>query len=77
MNRNPVKSSRVLSIGYDPDTRILELEFNNKTVYQYSPISPGGYDLLMASESKGKFIQEHIINNAGVTCTKTHEPKNN
>ncbi|PVU30154.1 KTSC domain-containing protein [Yersinia pestis] len=35
MQRQPVSSSRILSIGYDPDNRMLEIQFREQGTYQY------------------------------------------
>ena len=35
MKRVPVSSSNLASVGYDPELRVLEVEFHNHTVYQY------------------------------------------
>lgn len=60
MNRVPVKSSNILSIGYDADSQILEIEFATKRVYRYSSVPPHVYAALMRSESHGKYFLMHI-----------------
>ncbi|PWC14309.1 KTSC domain-containing protein [Brenneria roseae subsp. americana] len=52
MQRQPVSSSRIRSIGYDPKKRILEIEFHNKEIYQYINVSERTY---------GKFISEAVV----------------
>lgn len=39
MNRVPVSSSNIRSVGYDPQAQIPEVEFHNGGVYQYSHVS--------------------------------------
>ena len=60
MQRQPVESSNLRSVGYDPATRTLEVEFRNGTVYQYSGVEQEDFDRFMASSSKGKFLNESI-----------------
>lgn len=60
MNRTPVKSSNILSIGYDKDLQMLEIEFNTHRVYRYSSVPPHVYAALMRSESHGKYFLMHI-----------------
>lgn len=60
MNRAPVKSSNILSIGYDAETQLLEIEFNTKRVYRYSSVPPHVYSALIKSESHGKYFLMHI-----------------
>ena len=62
MERTPVTSSNVSSIGYDTDSQILEVEFNNGAVYQYSGVPEYEYDGLMNSDSKGKYLHSNIKN---------------
>jgi hypothetical protein len=35
VNRLPVSSSNLASVGYAPELRILEVEFLDRSVYQY------------------------------------------
>lgn len=62
MIRVPVKSSNILSIGYDPDSQLLEVEFSTKRVYRYSSLPPHVYAALMKAPSHGKYFQSHITN---------------
>ncbi len=54
MNRIPVKSSQIASIGYNPSLKILEVEFNqgNKAVYQYFDVPPKIHAELMGEGKK-------------------------
>ncbi len=70
MLRNKVVSSNIQSIGYDEKTKVLEVEFYNQKVFQYTPIAPEGYQLLLSAESIGSFFNQHIKNNPQVTCTQ-------
>jgi len=62
MERTPVSSSDILSIGYDADNQVLEIEFIRGAVYQYSGVPPGQYDGIMAADSKGKYFHANIKN---------------
>ncbi len=59
MDRETVASSTVLSIGYEPSSSTLEVEFKNG-VYQYYNVPEPIYQQLMASDSKGKFMHAYI-----------------
>jgi hypothetical protein len=65
MDRNYVTSSNVRSIGYDPTSGTLEVEFNNSFVYQYYGVPTHVYEALMAAPSKGQFINSQIKNMYG------------
>jgi len=60
MNRIPVSSSNINSIGYDRQSRVLEVEFSSGDVYQYFDVPEHLYNVLMGTSSKGQFLNEHI-----------------
>lgn len=60
MHREPVGSTSVRSIGYDPLTMILEVEFSSGTVYQYFDVPEGEYARLTGAESIGHYLNRHI-----------------
>lgn len=62
MNRDLVASSNIASIGYDPDSETLEIEFTNGSIYQYFNIPGELNEQLMASGSKGQFLNVYIRN---------------
>lgn len=53
-------SSNILSIGYDPDNMILEVEFTTGAVYQYYDVPQSIYDGLMAADSHGTFLSAYV-----------------
>ncbi len=64
MQRTEVKSSQIKSIGYDPETQTLEVEFKLKSgemsLYRYYDVPELIYNLLMSTESKGLFFFKEI-----------------
>jgi hypothetical protein len=60
MERVPVESSNILSIGYNAETATLEVEFHNGSIYQYYNISAELHDGLMKAGSKGTYLDQHI-----------------
>ena len=60
MNRIPVSSSNLASIGYDFQSLTLEIEFKDGSVYQYFDVPDNMYEDLMQAPSKGKFFHAHI-----------------
>lgn len=63
MYRKPVKSSNILSIGYDDDELILEIEFKNNAVYHYYDVPYNVYNNLMNASSHGKYLISNIQDN--------------
>jgi len=60
MDREMVESSTVLSIGYEPTSSTLEVEFKNGGIYQYYNVPEPIYHALMSADSKGKFLNEYV-----------------
>ena len=62
MNREPVESSDLSSVGYDLSTKTLEIEFNSGGVYQYFDVPEDIYEDLMKAPSHGKFLARRVKN---------------
>lgn len=62
MERTPLASRAVLSAGYDPLTRELEIEFRNGRVYRYRDVPDGVYAFLLRTPSKGGYVNRMIQN---------------
>jgi hypothetical protein len=70
MIRQPVKSSNVMSVGYDADSRILEVEFGDyrspgpgymfNRVYHYLEVPPETHAEFMAFWSPGRYVNNHL-----------------
>lgn len=60
IERTPVESSNIASVGFCPDRKCVEVCFKNGSVYEYADCDQKLFDDLMASESKGKFVNAHL-----------------
>jgi hypothetical protein len=60
MDRQPVSSSNIASIGYDEGSGTLEVEFLNGAVYRYFDVPSNLYEALMAAASHGTFLNANI-----------------
>ena len=60
MNRKPVSSSNINSIGYDLALGILEVEFHSGGVYQYFDVPELLHHQFMTAVSHGQFFEDHI-----------------
>jgi len=60
MNRTPVSSSNLASVGYDSSTQVLEVEFLHGGIYQYSGIPSWVHADLMAASSHGSYFDQHV-----------------
>lgn len=62
MQRKPVNSTMLASIGYDPDDQVLEVEFlDSGDIYQYFDVSQESYEELMHADSHGEYMQKYIL----------------
>ena len=48
------------SVGYDPEEKVLEVEFKSGGVYQYAGVQPEMYADLLKAESVGRFIAQVV-----------------
>ena len=62
MEREQVQSQALVSVGYDPDRRILEVEFEGGAIYRYFDVPADLYAGLMAASSQGHYFAEHVRN---------------
>lgn len=60
MERQPVSSSNVSSVGYDKTHRILEIEFRSGSTYQYRAVHSNTARGLLAASSKGKYVWKNV-----------------
>ena len=63
MQRQDVTSTMIKSIGFDPESSTLEIEFNSGPVWQYFDYPESNWYEFEATESKGKFFHREIKNN--------------
>jgi hypothetical protein len=62
MDREPVSSSNLLSVGYEASSETLEVEFKNQSIYQYYNVPQFMHEQLMQAPSIGAFFNANIRN---------------
>lgn len=55
-----VSSSNLQSVGYDPDSLMLEIEFHDSRIYQYFNVPRQIHNGLMSASSKGIYYDAYI-----------------
>lgn len=60
MDRIPLESEALTSIGYDPERCVLEVEFASGRVYQYFDVPRHEVDRLLGAESRGHYFGERV-----------------
>lgn len=58
--RQPVASSNLHSVGYDPATRTLVVEFHGGQLYAYADVPPEHVSLLQGAPSPGDYFRRAI-----------------
>jgi hypothetical protein len=60
VERTPVESSNIQSVGYSEETQTLEVEFKGGNVYQYFDVPTSVHLSLMQADSLGVFFSSAI-----------------
>lgn len=60
MERKPVKSDKVRAVGYDPKTRVLEVQLRDGTVLAYSGVSQEVHRQFMNAPSPTSYYEDKI-----------------
>jgi KTSC domain len=60
IERRAVKSSNVVSVGFCPDRKCVEVEYKGGGVYRYHDCDQKLFDDLMKAKSIGKFVHKHL-----------------
>jgi hypothetical protein len=63
MNRSPIKSNTIKSVGFDENEHVLELEFINGSIYKYFDIPKKTYLALLCAPSVGQYFNQNISGN--------------
>lgn len=60
MHRHPVESSNIAAIGYDADSRTLEVEFKSGSTHQFHDVDPRTHAQLVGAKSVGSHFHQHV-----------------
>lgn len=66
MQRRPVRSSNVVSIGWEPSAEdeaqgTLEIEFKRGGIYQYAGVPESTYQELLGADSIGRYVNQNVV----------------
>jgi len=65
VRRVPVQSRAIASVGYDPATNVLELEFSDGDVYRYYAVPRRVHHELLSADSIGRYFLREIRDHYG------------
>jgi len=60
VDRQPVRSSNIKSIGYELKSKTLEIEFHDGGIYQYFEVPETVFHGLMGVPSHGSYFHRYI-----------------
>ncbi|MEK6209574.1 MAG: KTSC domain-containing protein [Pseudomonadota bacterium] len=60
MERKKVNSSSIRAVGYDERSRVLEVEFNDGRINQYTGVSPEVHRRLMSAPSIISYFRDNV-----------------
>ncbi|TCZ88385.1 KTSC domain-containing protein [Lysobacter sp. N42] len=60
MDRIPLESEALASVGYDPARHVLEVEFTSGRVYQYFDVPEHEVRRLLEAPSQGAYFSERL-----------------
>jgi hypothetical protein len=61
VERQPVQSGALASVGYDAEAEALEIEFRSGRVYRYEQVPASVHDWLLRAPNKGIFVTRQIV----------------
>lgn len=63
VERSPVASSNIRSVGYDPNEKTLAIEFKDGAVYHYHDCEKDVHEALIGAKSVGSHFHANIKGN--------------
>jgi hypothetical protein len=60
MEMQRIHSESIRAVGYNPENRILLIEFNNNGLYKYFDVPDSIYTGLMGARSKGAYVNRYV-----------------
>lgn len=62
MKLHPVQSSNIDAVGYDPETKELQVRFKGGALYSYAGVPKAKYDSMLSAQSLGGVFHTSIRN---------------
>ncbi|MGH8599832.1 MAG: KTSC domain-containing protein [Burkholderiales bacterium] len=60
MERKRLSAGRIRAVGYDSRARVLELEFSDGSVYQYTGVSDEVHRRLVSASAAASYFRDNI-----------------
>lgn len=72
MELRPVKSSHISEVGYDPETKEMQIKFSTGHTYSYPDVEADQHAAFISAESPGKHFRENLL--SSLTGTRVPKP---
>ena len=66
-----VESTTLPSVGYSAEHQILQIEFQNRSIYQYFDVPAATWEALLRAPSKGAYFNQSIRQHFAHALIKT------
>jgi hypothetical protein len=63
MERTPIESKDLTSVGYDETSKVLEVELKDGDVYHFARVPLKVHEKLMTIEDKKTYFERYVKNN--------------
>ena len=60
IERLPVSSSNIKSVGWDPTDKTLAVEFADGSIYHYSDVEKDVHEGLVSAKSVGSYLHKNV-----------------
>ena len=60
VDMHPVQSSNLRAVGYDPEMRVLLVQFRSGATYEYDDVPQTVYEGLLGAQSKGRYVAQNV-----------------
>lgn len=56
-----IVSSNIKAVGYDRDSKTLQITFSNGSTYTYTDVPLAMYEGIFTADSAGRYVQQFIV----------------
>lgn len=75
LSRASLDSSSLLSVGYSGESGIMEIAFQNGSLYRYFAVPPDVHEALLTASSKGRYFNTAIRSRFRFERLRTATPR--
>ena len=62
MEKKEIESRLIKAIGYDPEKKLMEVDFTSSMIYEYRDFPEEVFNKLLEARSIDNYFRDHIVN---------------